>query len=302
MLLAVTSDSVVEEILTGLYEDLYLAGWMTVTASLSDLAAVGADPLGILINESLPPDLSGDDLERLQAGIGDAAREHGVPVLGGDTNAAPHLQLTGTAIGMVARKRHMTRRGARPGDLLFASGAMGLGSAFAAVQLMETAAEPASSLGYQPIARLREGRTLCAFASSCMDTSDGVIPTLDELMRVNDVGIRIDRRIEDYLHPAALTVAASLHLPPWTMLAGPHGEFELLFTVPRQWQQEFLQWAAGLPWTPIEIGEVVAGHGLDCLLDGRLCVLDAAAIRNLLTEVGGNVERYANELVRLGPT
>ena len=59
-ILAITTDSIVEEIRLGLYDDPYLIGWMIVMVNLSDLAAVGADPLGILISEIFPNNL--DDI------------------------------------------------------------------------------------------------------------------------------------------------------------------------------------------------------------------------------------------------
>src|SRR3990170_7954855 len=79
-LLAVTTDGVVEEIESGLYDDPYLIGWMTVIVNASDLAAVGAEPLGILINENLPQDLASEFTAELQRGIRDACAAAGLYV------------------------------------------------------------------------------------------------------------------------------------------------------------------------------------------------------------------------------
>src|SRR3990172_8443249 len=68
-LLALTTDWVVEEIESGLYDDPYLIGWMTVIVNASDLAAVGAEALGILINENLPRELDPQFVDKLQTGI-----------------------------------------------------------------------------------------------------------------------------------------------------------------------------------------------------------------------------------------
>ena len=96
--LAATTDSIAEEIGMGLYTDPYLIGWMTVMVNMSDLAAVGARPLGILIAEILPPNLTEEWISRLQQGIEESCRACDSFVLGGDTNAGAQLSLTGCAI------------------------------------------------------------------------------------------------------------------------------------------------------------------------------------------------------------
>ncbi|MGH7675898.1 MAG: AIR synthase related protein, partial [Gemmatimonadales bacterium] len=124
-LLALTVDGIVEEIARGLYTDPYLIGWMTVTASASDLAAVGAAPLGILVNAVLPPDIAAADLARLRQGIGDACAAYELPVLGGDTNSGGQLQTAACAVGVIDGVP-LGRRGCAPGDRLYASGPLGL--------------------------------------------------------------------------------------------------------------------------------------------------------------------------------
>jgi thiamine-monophosphate kinase len=295
--IAVTTDGVVEEITSGLYRDPYLAGWMSITVNASDLAAVGAAPLGVLVSESLPPQLSAEAIDRLQAGIRDAAVRHGIPVLGGDTNASPSLQITATAIGLVTNPYLLSRRGAKPGDRLFASGRLGLGSAFAFEQMMPAIPAESASTAFRPQARLREGQLLPRWASACMDTSDGAIATLDELMRLNGVGVRLGCATHSMLHPAALETAHGAGIPPWTMLAGPHGEFELVFTIPAHRRNGFLAAAGAMDWKPIEIGVVVAEPGFACRADDGWTTLDTERIRNLFDEVAGDPRRYLAELL-----
>jgi len=67
--LAITTDSIAEEIAAGLYSDPYLIGWMTVMANLSDLAAVGAEPVGLVISEILDASCSDEFLSRLHEGM-----------------------------------------------------------------------------------------------------------------------------------------------------------------------------------------------------------------------------------------
>lgn len=298
--LAVTTDGIVEEIATGLYDDPALIGWMSVAVNASDLAAVGAKPLGIVLCETIPRAIGPDAVAALQAGIADASLAHGLPVLGGDTNEGAQLQVVGTALGLVEGASPLTRLGAAPGDLLFASGPLGLGSVFAFAQLSRgtpSPLDPRASPPFRPHARLDEGVLLRPFASACMDTSDGLLATLDELGRLNGVGFRLSLPVEGMLHGAALRLAEAQHLPAWTMLAGPHGEFELVFTVPAAKADPFRCAAAADGWTAIELGEVVAGSGTTLAPDDGSLGLDTGKIRNLFLECGGNVDRYVQALV-----
>ena len=301
VILALTTDAIVEEIEAGLYADPELIGWMTVMVNASDLAAVGAEPLGILLNQTLPPDLDGSFIDDLQTGIGRASEASRLPVLGGDTNLGKRLQLAATAIGTVEGDPPLTRLGCRPGDRLFASGLLGLGGAYA-LALLSGDAATAKSLGYRPQPRLTVGRLLRRFASCCMDTSDGAIPTLDELMRLNGVGFRIDSSFRDTFDPAALRVCTAAGLPEWTLLAGPHGEFELLFTVPESSLGAFLDAAGDIGWRPIELGFVNEASGLEFQDPDRLWVLDTVRVRNLFSKVNGDVRAYVSGLLSVDQT
>ncbi len=296
--LALTTDSIVEEIESGLYDDPYLIGWMTVTASASDLAAVGAKPVGILIGETLPHQAGEVFVSRLQEGIRDACNEYDLPVLGGDTNFSARMQMTATAVGIICDGTPVIRRGCRPGDRVFASGPLGLGAAFALAQLDVDTVLGAPPPEYKPHARLPEGRLILGYATACMDTSDGVIPTLDELMQLNCVGVQLDQDVEDILHPDAVRLATAAGLPRWMMLAGPHGEFELLFTVPPACRDAFVANAVAHGWEPLEIGTVVTGQGLQLPTDVGYRALDTTQIRNLFLEVGGDVGEYIRALFR----
>ena len=143
VVLALTTDGVVEEIEAGLYRDPYLVGWMTVMVNASDLAAVGAEPLGLLLNQTLTLDLDDDYLDRLQSGIHEACKACRLHVLGGDVNFSSRPQMSATALGLIRDGRPLTRVGCRPGDRLFASAQLGLGSAFALQALVQRGADRA---------------------------------------------------------------------------------------------------------------------------------------------------------------
>jgi thiamine-monophosphate kinase len=300
--LAVTTDSIVEEIASGLYDDPYLIGWMTVMANMSDLAAVGAIPLGILISEVLPEGVPQKWLAELQRGIEKACEACGSFVLGGDTNTGGQLLLTGCALGTTSRERLLSRTGAHAGDRLYATGFLGMGNAFALEQFMNHQNGSKETVSYQPYARLREGQAIAGIASACMDTSDGALTTLDQLMRVNHVGFEIESDVESILHPQARLAAAGAGLPPWLMLAGQHGEFELIFTVAPENELRMLETADRSNWQPLRLGRVIRDQEIRLSLYGRETVLDTGKIRNLAAECGSEILQYIQELCHIDTT
>ncbi len=296
-LLAITTDSIAEEIEMGLYEDPYLIGWMAVIVNASDLAAVGASPVGVLLSETLPIDLPDADRARLQTGIRDACAACRLPVLGGDTNVARHFQVGATAVGLVRGGVPLTRVGSRPGDVVFSTGLLGLGNCYALTRLNAHLAQSAPRISYRPEPRLREGAVVRAFATACIDTSDGPLAAIDQLQRLNDVGFNLN--VDEAIHPAARQLAESAGIPSWMMLAGLHGEFELLFTVPRERIDGILYGAESNGWRFVRVGEVVAERGVriddnDCRLS-----LDTGGIRNLFSEPTADVEPIIGRLKKM---
>jgi thiamine-monophosphate kinase len=275
--LAATTDGVVEEIESGLYADPYLVGWMTVMANLSDLAAVGAEPLGLLVAETIPREFPEESLCALQQGIADACRLSSTHILGGDTNFSDRLHTTGTALGLIGGDAPMMRVRCLPGEVVFSTGPFGAGNAYALCRLAGTSPAPAS---FCPTARIREGVSLRQVASSCMDTSDGMLATLDQLGRLNNVGFILDAGWDRFISPEAEAVARKEGVHSWAMCAGPHGEFELVFTVPAHRVVALQQTASRAGWSPLRLGTVAGVPGIELPGWGTLTQRQSAAIRN----------------------
>lgn len=295
-LLAVTTDTISEEIGTGLYQDPYLFGWMAVMANLSDLAAVGAEPVGLLISETFPDEYDDCAIDKIQAGIADACVAARTHVLGGDTNSGQALSITGTALGLVNDGRCLTRKGCAPGDVLYASGPLGRGNGFA-LSVWGNGRSESLPGGYRPRARIAEGIVLRGIASSCTDTSDGFLCALDQLLVVNAVGFNISERWEEKLDRSSLELVRSHGLPSWLLLAGCHGEFELIFTVSESRRKLFADAAASIGWSPIELGIVTGPTGVTLPVGGALRTIDVAHLRNLSFRLPGGIGKYVEALV-----
>lgn len=293
-LLAITTDSIIEEIATGLYNDPYLIGWMSVMVNLSDLAAVGADALGLLISETFPPVYPQEQLSKLQDGISDACKASNCYIFGGDTNFGNQMMITGTAIGLLNNGKYLSRVGCKPGDLLYASNRLGRGNIFALAHFFK---QSNLKMGYKPLARLKEGSALPGIASSAMDSSDGVISTLDQLMRLNNIGFKFDEDWINTIDEESFEISETVNIPPWLLLAGQHGEFELIFTVPKVKEKILLESAEKIGWKPLKIGKAIKEQKLLLPLYGSLKEIDTAYIRNLSSETGGNIEKYIVALI-----
>jgi thiamine-monophosphate kinase len=132
-------------------------GWRAAAVNLSDLAASGADPDGLVVTLAAPPETDVDDVLELYAGLGEA----GVPVVGGDTTRSAELVLSVTAVGR--SRRVPGRAGAQPGDRLVVTGPLGAaGAAFRREAFV------------RPPVRLAEGKELAAHAHALLDLSDGL--------------------------------------------------------------------------------------------------------------------------------
>jgi thiamine-monophosphate kinase len=174
--LVVTQDALVEGVHFRLdwisWRDL---GWRAAAVNLSDLAASGAEPAGLVVSLAAPGGTEVDGVLELYEGIA----ETGVPVVGGDTTRSGLLMLSVTALGR--SDRVPGRSGAQPGDLLVVTGPLGAaGAAFREGRYV------------RPPLRLEEGRRLARVASAMLDLSDGLARDAGHIAARSGVRCAID--------------------------------------------------------------------------------------------------------------
>jgi len=193
-------------------------GYKAAAVNLSDLAAMAAEPLGLLVGLAVPPETGAAAILELYEGITEA----GVPVLGGDATAAGEFSVSVTAVGR--SERVPGRAGARPGDVLVVTGP--LGGAAAGLYALEHGLEGFDELverQRRPPFRLEEGRRLGPFAHALIDLSDGILSDAARIAARSSCRLAIDvDRV-----PRAARLEEVAELPFWTM-----GEdYELLAAV-----------------------------------------------------------------------
>jgi thiamine-monophosphate kinase len=182
-------------------------GYKATMAALSDLAAMGAEPLAVLAALTLPDDVADADLEAIARGQAEACDEAGTSVAGGNLARGP-LSITTTVLGSAPRA--LRRDGARPGDVLLLAGELGLAAAAVRAFLADAEPPPAADAAWRrPRARLTEGRRAAAVAHAAIDVSDGLALDASRLAEASRVAVVFDAAalVSPALGDAALDLA-----------------------------------------------------------------------------------------------
>jgi thiamine-monophosphate kinase len=217
-------------------------GMKSVTVNLSDLAAMGARPLGIIMSMGLPQDLLLEDFDSLVEGILKTCENYDIALLGGDTNQTDDITLCGTAMGIVDRNKVLMKYGARKGDLVAVTGVLGSAAAgfevlldyerFRDVLNPEEKNEILKDV-LKPNARVKEGIILSkGKVTSCTDITDGVVSEMGEIISASDQSIGILFYEDKIPINPIVKVVAKMSDKNVSEMALYHGEdFELLFTI-----------------------------------------------------------------------
>jgi len=199
-------------------------GFKSVTVNVSDLAAMGADPLGFLLSIALPKDLEVEHFKKIIDGVINACNYYNIPLIGGDTNEASEIIISGTALGLCDNP--LLKNTANEGDFLCITGDIGL--AALGFNLNEDNIYTDKSL--KPLARLKEGKIIKdAGATSATDITDGLASELYEMKR-DSLGFMIH---EDKLEISDefKEISSKLELDYLELILHVGEDFELVFTV-----------------------------------------------------------------------
>ena len=250
-------------------------GWRATAAALSDLAAMAARPIGLVVAIALPDEWHAD-VEEIAHGIGEAAAHAGTHVVGGDTTRSATLSLTVTVLGVAARP--LMRSGARPGDRVWVTGA--LGGPLAALRALERDEEPRPpdrARFARPEPRIREALWLARNgATAAIDLSDGLASDAAHLAAASGVRVVIELERLPILARRDVGGTASAPASPMSttavLLDAARGgeEYELLVTAPGDFDAE--EFARGFGIELTKIGRVEhaerAGAGVEVRIDG----------------------------------
>jgi thiamine-monophosphate kinase len=211
------------------------AGWRAMAANLSDLAAMGARPVLATVALGIAPADTTVQVLELYRGLATCAKKYKLAIVGGDLSRAQTLAIAVTVVGEVRPSNAKTRAGARPGDVLAVTGALGAARAGLTltrrrVRISQEFSDEALRALRRPQPRLAEGRYLGASrnVTAMMDLSDGLSTDLYRLAAASGCGAAL----EDIpvAHSAEALARASGEDPQRFALAGGE-DFELLVAI-----------------------------------------------------------------------
>lgn len=278
--LVVAKDAIVADVHFLADDPAELIAGKLLRVNLSDLAAMGAEPLGYLTVLARSPDIDDYWLRRFTAGLEADQQRFGCHLLGGDTVSTPGpLTLTLTILGLVPRGQALLRSGARVGDEVWVSGTLG-DAAMGLRVLRGLAVDEDEALmlidRYRtPRPRLALGKGLRGVASAAIDVSDGLVADLGHILATSGVGARIDVSLLP-LSPVGRGIPGAHE----AALTGGD-DYELLFTAPAGHRPAIEALAARLDHGLTRIGSIHGGAGLDLVDgDGRPVVLERVGWRH----------------------
>ena len=228
-------------------------GFKSVTVNVSDLAAMGAEPLGFLLAISLPKELEINFFKEIIDGVLNACDYYSIPLIGGDTNESSEIIITGTALGLTDRP--LMKDTYDKGDLIVLTGDIGLAALGFNLDILDNIYVKKA---LKPEARLQEGLILRDFASSATDITDGLASELYEIKK-DGYGFMIHEELlgisEEYKK-----IAHELNLDYLDLILHVGEDFELLFTISKENLQK-------LPMDYKVIGEVTDSDVIELTLE-----------------------------------
>jgi thiamine-monophosphate kinase len=233
--------------------------------NLSDLAAMGAAPLGYLMTCAFPHGTTDAWIAAFAAGLAEDQREFGLAVLGGDTVGTPGpASFSLTILGSVAPGRALRRKGARPGDDLWVSGTIGDGALGLLALTGRLPPDPHLAERYRlPRPRLALGQGLAGLARAAMDVSDGLVQDIGHLARAAGCGGEIEAASIPLSEAARAALAADAALLP--RILGGGDDYELIFAADPA-DAQAIRDAADAARTPVaRIGRFLDGEGVRVL-------------------------------------
>lgn len=190
--LCISMDTLVEDIHFPKNANPYDIATRALCVTLSDLAAMGAKPIGFTLALTLPS-ASEKWLKSFSDGLIEIAQRYQCSLIGGDTTRGPLLVISIQVHGVVKKGCGLKRTGAQVGDKVYVSGSMGDGAGALPFVLEDPALKNGLTERYhKPYPQIEFGQKLLGVASACLDVSDGLIQDLNHICKKSIVGMEID--------------------------------------------------------------------------------------------------------------
>ncbi len=247
-------------------------GKKAVTMAVSDIIAKGVKPLGCLVSVGFPAETEVKMAKEVLFGVKDQCDKYNALFLGGDLNESSDIIVDVVSFGISKGKNVIPRKGAEKGDLIYSSGLFGYTS-LGFINLLENHSIPDEikqtvlSSVYEPKAMIEFQKLLAEFPIKiCMDSSDGLLVTLSELSKLNNLGINITNvPLPDVINDFAI----SSELNPLDLAFKGGEEFELIFSISPDKKTELLTAARKLDLDIYQIGFFDEKHDSIVVVDEK---------------------------------
>ena len=264
--LIATSDLLLEKYHFPKEMSYFQMGWKSVTVNISDLAAMGSTPSGILISLAIPSNLKLKFFDEIIDGILSACSHYKIPLIGGDTNQAEEIIISGSAFGTVEKEKVMKKNGFACGDLIAITAEVGLAALGFEILKEENSKlikdgvkngkinQKILDLPIQkvlnPLAKLNEGIILKNFATSATDITDGLASELYELFNADKqqdkdskLGLMIyeDKIKNEGIFKEIYKVSKLIDKDPLDLILHIGEDFELLFTFNNKATKDYIK-------------------------------------------------------------
>ncbi len=189
--LAASTDSIAIEIHSGLYKNPETWGYLAVANSVSDLAATGAKPIGMLVSAQWSLAHGVRIKNSVYKGMSEALRKFKIPLLGGDSGSSAATVLTTTIIGE-SQIKPLSREGIDHGDLILSFGSTFGWGPSVALDILKFGSKLGFENRFRPVPDWQTCAKFRSHFKASMDSSDGIFTALDTLAKINEVQFSID--------------------------------------------------------------------------------------------------------------
>jgi thiamine-monophosphate kinase len=247
----------------------------SLTANVSDLAAMGATPVGFLLALTIP---HAEDrwLGPFAKELSRGAVEHGISLVGGNMSHGP-LSVTITVFGTVPKSGAMMRSGAGVGDAIYVTGSLGQAAAgLDALKQGQSGRLPLKEAYLSPQPQWRFGSRVRELATACIDISDGFIVDLSHLLTASEIGAELT--LDDIPLSEALLEVAGEKALQYAMYGGD--DYELCFSIPEAHCKALTEIAEQTGTQISRIATVVPENGLWSVIGDQRSPIDVRGYKH----------------------